>query len=389
MSPIASISPAARSVVPEGPQTVHVDSNVAPPPWAGRMAISGVGMVTPVGLNATASCAALRAGISRIAVIPNFDLPSGDGEPLPVTGGTCDVSVTRQRQGPPRMARLAAHAIAEAIKDAKLPRLARVTLYLGLPAPHPGARILANGLTVARDIRQLLGDSIGVLDMRLFETGRGAALHALHQACLDLSSPPGGDATGAGSLAIVGGVDSWTSIRSLQYLLENGRLRDGDKSTGILPGEAAGFLIVERPERLTARRIKAHAYAISAASGYDATPPLKPNRAGCLSQCLQAIAPAVGPTTPAVPPLIISDLNGERHRANEWMFASMRSGIQNIGLPHWRAADSTGDTGAASGAVSAIWASTAFAKSYAPSPRCIVWGSSDEGLRHAFVMEGA
>ena len=367
-------------------QSLRSEGNTPPPFWTGRIAITGVGLVTPVGLNAPASCAALCARVSRIAELPDFLLPNPDGDPIPVTGGTCPASVTCNRQGPSRLARLANHALAESLNDSRFPRLQRCSLYLGLPAPHPAARVLSYGESVAKDLRQALTGFVESTDLRLFETGRASVLHALHQACLDLSLAPAGQTNGPAPIAIVGGVDSWISLRSLQYLLETGRLRDGDKSTGILPGEAAGFLILERPDHALRRRANIRAHLTAAATAYDPTPLSKPNRAAALAGCFQAIAPAVGPTTPTSPLLIISDLNGERHRAYEWMFASIRSTFHHTGMPHWRGRRHRRHR-RGSGAVSAVWAATAFSKSYAPAPKCVLWGSSDEGNRHCLVLE--
>src|SRR5262249_12149997 len=98
---------------------------------------------------------------------------------------------------------------------------------------------------------------------------------------------------------------------------------------------------------------------------------------------------AVAPNVTDLDLLIISDLNGERQRAYEWMFASVRAPFYHHTTPHWLPSQSIGDAGAVSGAVNCAWAVTALRRGYAQVNEALVWGASDEGAREAIVFKRA
>ncbi|HWD91509.1 MAG TPA: beta-ketoacyl synthase N-terminal-like domain-containing protein [Verrucomicrobiae bacterium] len=346
--------------------------------WRGKLAITGIGLVTPVGLSAAASTAALRAGISRIGDLPGFTVPNAAGEPQPATGAEVPV-VPGNRQGPARLLRLAEQALREAVGDARLSQKQRCALLVGTPGPNPARRTLSYSAVLSQGLERVLAGLVGASRVQLFETGRASALQALRMAAnvLTMENPP--------DAAIVGGVDSLINPLTMRFLQSSGRLREGRKSTGILPGEGAGFLVVETPERAARRGAAILATVEAAAGGVDLTPANKPNRAVVLGRVLRGIADKL--TDPAM--LIISDLNGERHRAYEWMFASTRAPFFHSGTPHWLPSESIGDAGAATGAIDSAWAVTALRRGYAGGSEALVWGASDEGPREAIVFKRA
>jgi 3-oxoacyl-[acyl-carrier-protein] synthase I len=350
--------------------------------WAGRLAISGIGLVTPVGLSAPASLTALRAGISRIAALPSFQVANAKGEPAPMLGAEVP-KVPANRQGPERLARMAEAAMREAVAQARVPRALRdqrYGLFLGTPAANPAGRILAYGPGLAEHLRQVLADLGGSGAVCLCETGRAAALHALRVAARELTREDR-----PLDLAIVGGVDSLIAARTLTFLQANGRLREGRKSSGILPGEGAAFLVLEKSENAARRGVAVLATLETCAGELDPTPFGKPNKAVALTKVFRGVAPTVAEPRP----LLISDLNGERPRAFEWMFASSRASFYHGGMPHWLSSESIGDCGAASGAVNCCWAVGALGRGYAPAREAVVWGASDEGAREAVVIKSA
>ena len=85
---------------------------------------------------------------------------------------------------------------------------------------------------------------------------------------------------------------------------------------------------------------------------------------------------------------IYCDINGERHRADEWGFTAMRLSTAFRDATVYRTAvGSWGDVGAASGALGCVLATQAWSRGYARGPRALVWGSSTTGLRGATVLE--
>jgi len=292
-------------------------------------------------------------------------------------------TIPANRQGPERLVRMAEAAMREAIALARAPRCRkdqRYGLFLGTPAANPAGRILPYGPGLAQHLGQVLVDLVGNVSLRLCETGRASALQALRLAAQELAREEKPI-----DLAIVGGVDSLVATRTLTFLQANGRLREGRKSSGVLPGEGAGFLVIEKIETATRRGVIVLATLETCAGELDSTPFGKPNKAAALTKVFRGIAPKVVEPRP----LLISDLNGERPRAFEWMFASSRAPFYHGGMPHWLSSESIGDSGAASGAVNCCWAVGALGRGYAPSREAVIWGASDEGAREAVVIKSA
>lgn len=346
--------------------------------WTGKLAVTGVGLVTPVGLNAPSSLAAMRAGISRIGDLPGFQILDAKGEPQPVTGGQVPI-LPGNRQGPARLLRLAETALREAVGLGRLSQKHRCALFLGLAAPNSTGRVLPYAASLSQELGNVLGGLVRPTNAQLFETGRASVLQALRMAAgaLTRENPP--------DVAIVGGVDSLISPLTLGILQANGRLREGPKSTGILPGEGAGFLVVEKPEHAAGRGVSPLAFMEAAAGGVDTTPLGKPNRAVVLGRVLRALMDKVASRDL----LVVSDLNGERQRAYEWMFASTRAPYYHSRLPHWLPSESIGDAGAATGSISGVWAVAALRRGHVTAGEALVWGASDEGAREAIVFKRA
>jgi 3-oxoacyl-[acyl-carrier-protein] synthase-1 len=156
---------------------------------------------------------------------------------------------------------------------------------------------------------------------------------------------------------------------------------------GILPGEAAAFLVLEAATR------GGTPLGVLAGTGVTEEPTAgtdEPNQGRGLTAAIRA-ARSVAPL-PYVP-LMICDLNGERYRALEWLLAYPRS-LGDLpwryDLPtcgeFWHPADCLGDTGAASGALDCVWAVEALRKGYALTERVLVWGASEGRLRAAAIL---
>jgi 3-oxoacyl-[acyl-carrier-protein] synthase-1 len=126
------------------------------------------------------------------------------------------------------------------------------------------------------------------------------------------------------------------------------------------------------------------AWLTAAAGALDETPPRQPSKATALTAVLREVGSQLRVPTP----LVVSDLNGERARAFEWMTAFVRGAIPHQSdFRHWNPAESVGDSGAASGAIACVWAATALERGYAREGQALVWGSSDEGAREALLLE--
>ncbi|HEY6867060.1 MAG TPA: beta-ketoacyl synthase N-terminal-like domain-containing protein [Candidatus Eisenbacteria bacterium] len=354
--------------------------------------VTGLGAVSPVGLSAPATCAALRAGIARLGAIETHRVEGPQMEPRPVTGGRVPTEWLagepeeeawpgHERFGamppPPathlvapgaaRLIELARVAAREAWEQAGLAVApVRVTLYLGVDE---------------RDDAQAVGRELGPLAASLVveRTGRAAALTALDRAARDLAAK-------RIECALVGGVDSLVRREILEGLDREGRLRQAGRPGGVTPGEGAAFLVVEREPTARGRgvapivRVLGTAVADEPTAGTD-----EPNRGEGLTRALRAAREAAGPLD--AKPLVVCDLDGDRYRALEWSFADLRAlGDLPGGGEVWHHADCIGDAGAAHNALGLVWAATALERGYARRAAALVWGASAGKTRAATVL---
>jgi 3-oxoacyl-[acyl-carrier-protein] synthase-1 len=367
------------------------------------VSITGLGVVSPVGLSAPTTAAALRAGITRLGPIASSLVDGQAGGEDPATGGRVPLEWL---EGGPHEDEWPGHERFEAaipppehllVEDGveRLLRLATpAVLESWLSTGATGVPPSEFGLFVGIDSeeepdtpeRLLRGitDSLGGFrpeTVSFFAEGRASAIAAAHAAVTAIDA---GEIDGA----IVGGVDSLVRPTTYARLAEAGVIKDPDDNPqGILPGEAAAFLVLDgraQPGRALAR-LEGAAVAAEPTAGTD-----EPNRGEGLTAAIRA-ARSVVPLE--YMPLVICDLNGERYRALEWSMAltrclgdlPWRDDMSTSG-EFWHPADCTGDQGASSGALDFVWAVEALRRNYAVTERVFVWGASDGPLRGAAVV---
>lgn len=337
---------------------------------AAQIVITGRGLITPVGLSTAASCAALRAGVARLQELPAGLVDPASNEEKPVCGGLVPLAELVAEPEAGRVARLAHYALAEALASClgSKPPQGEIGLYLGLDDQEDAVPVLAA-------CRNLLPQA----NAQPFIEGRCAGLLALQAALRALQQ-------GQIAAAVVGGVDSLIRPTVLQRLIEEDLLQSPTNPQGIVPGEGAGFLVLEKAEEAERRGVVPQALLLAAALADEPTAGSEEvNQALGLTTALrQAITEAGGLQAP---PLVICDLNGDRYRALEWSFAAMRTlGHLHGEVPLWHPADCLGDTGAASGLINLLWASEALGKGYARADRALIWGASDNCKRAAAIL---
>ena len=339
--------------------------------------IVALGARTPLGHCFASSAAAVRAELSHAREHPRYR--HGGGEPLL---GHFDEGLDPALAGAERLWGLAQPALRECSQLlADLPAAhRRVGLYLGLPEVRPGF----DDETAARFARLLVEDErqrpAGVSELHRFGHGHAAGLEAFAAAGQCLRR---GDA----ELCIVGGVDSYFEGETLAWLDRDRRLAGTEARSAFVPGEAAGFCLL-----MSTRLCQwAGLPSLSRVMGIGLAREPHPRDAGgvCLGRGLDdALRQAVEALADgAVIEELVGDLNGERHRSDEWGFACLRRGGHYADPTAYRApATCWGDVGAASGPLFAMLACEAARRGYAAGPLSMVWAGSDSGLRAAAVL---
>lgn len=341
----------------------------------GKTHIVAIGARTAVGLAAEVAAAAVRASISRIAEHPTF--VDATGSPL-----KCAVD---PRLGPDmplveRMVVMAQHTLHEAASKLAPPRSTehRARVFVALPECRPGFSISqVEKVTAALAGMALPG--IRVVDLQCLPSGHAGALQALQDA--DRVTRETGD------IAVIVGVDSYFDIETLSWLESERRLARPGVRDGFVPGEGSGAIVLA--SGATCARMKLRSLARLARTGTAQEARSRHSTEGLLGEGLfAAVRNACHGLGEAHVDDLFCDINGERHRSDEWGFAVLRAAaLLRDGADYRSGVTAWGDVGAASGALGCVLAVQAWARGYARGPRALVWGSSDAGSRAAVLLE--
>jgi 3-oxoacyl-[acyl-carrier-protein] synthase-1 len=344
-------------------------------------AITGIGVTSALGAGAAQACAALRAGLGRVAESDLFVVlpldPEGDPEPLmaaPVP------TVNARPRAAERIPSLALPALAESLADAGLRRedVPRASLHLALPgASRPGLGGLDPSLADELCRRGGIPRFGFVTASR---AGHSGVVEAMDSALEFLRKEREG-------YAVVLAVDSLLDRETFRWLDKRDRLKGSRNPEGIAVGEAAVALVVERTRHAEGRgarlwaTVDATGTAREKATIFGDGPGVGDGLTRALRVALQGL-----PAPPA-PAWVLTDHNGERYRAIELGYVINRVNEVFPELRYtWYVADGVGDTGAAAGGLLAARAAHAFACGHAPAGQAMILTSSDDGGRGVLVL---
>ncbi len=342
--------------------------------------ILGVGMSTPLGLDARQSALVLRArklSPDKTGFRDRRGFAIGDARAKRID----DTCVGRARK-----IELAAPALSEAVRGLVGPS-GPLPLFISLP-PRRSEAEEPLGPSFLEELAGRAGVPIALEQSEAIALGHASFAVALSRALAYVASPPPAS-TGARSqgdraprpLAIVGGVDSYHDPAVLAALDKERRLQGEGAWDGFIPSEAAAFLVVGPSG---AGPAYARVLAVATAMERDDEAEEPP-----IGEAATEIARAVAATMRTPIPWALPDVNGENHRIKEWTFVRIRNRerFDDDKTVETRLYDELGDVGAASGAVHAAYACQAFRLGFAPGPQALVTVASDGPTRGAFALE--
>lgn len=333
------------------------------------------GARTPLGTRAAPSAAALRAGISRIKELPQ--LRDRQGNPMYVS---LDGLLPIETMGASRLTAIAQSALHEAceLPSDRHARL-QVPLLLALPEPRPG--VTRSRLDVVAQELRGTAASVDITRVEVFAEGHAAGFMALARAAqlIEQGLPA----------CLVGGVDSYYDPDTLDWLDADKRLAGGDARSAFIAGEGAAFVMVMSPAAAKSLQLLPLAQLLAVAIGQEHKPidgPI-PRVGEGLTQTIRAAIEALPADIQHID-AVICDINGERHRGEEWGFVCLRLGQYFRDPTRYRSpADTWGDMGAASCPLFVSLVIEAAARGYAKGERTLLWSGSDGGRRGAAVLE--
>ncbi len=356
---------------------------------ADAIVVTGAGVLTSLG-QAAQSWAAMRAGFSRIAEREDFHLLGPDEEfDLPSALTAAEAPPAWDGSHPwDRLVELALPALDEALESARLTRrewpAAHVSLCLRTPsggaAPAEMGRYVLEAMWTDGGLPKPRAAAVR------FE-GHAAGAVAIVDAARALRA-------GERTCCVVGGAETFLDPEAVEALDRAFRLRSERSADGYLPGEAAAFVVLETATRAAERGVK----PLATLAGYglaDEPRPLgsdEPCAAEGLCEAIRQTAARAGRGGAAVPPAawVLSDQNGERHRAKEWALAVSRlHEFLDPGLELWHPAENFGDTGSASVPLLTAMAAETFRREAEPARGALLVASSDGPARAGLLLRGA
>lgn len=344
--------------------------------------LTGMGAVSAVGRGAAATCAAIRAQVSRPRKVHSFRVLDGEHQvtvPLtayPVRG------FTEGFHGVGRWLRLARGALADLLKTSALPGRDDLRFWketaLWAVAPEAEAPLFAVPEADPADLRRSLlnplcaGFGLPVDEERFVVIRRGHAgmAEAVTEGLRQL-------ARGDVQRLLIIAVDSYLEPAVLKQLAAANRLKTGERPIGLMPGEAGLCLLLEQPSSAQKRSARVHAQVTAAATGTDpnALSTGRPNTGQELASCIAQVLTRSAPDAPFDCD-VYSDLNGEPWRAREWGGAVVRLhprlAVRKLHLP----CSQVGDTGAASGALGVCMAAQGMERPGPPLPALVISSSA-------------
>lgn len=338
--------------------------------------IIGTGAVTAVGLTAPQTCAAMRARISGFSDVIFLPPPSE-----PVIGAKVPAGRALKKNPSEWLVNLAARAIRECIERIPLNN-GRCALLITLPESyrqHPAITGLA-GKNFLRAVEARLQTRFHQSSTTL-EDGNAGVIKGIALARNLLASDV--------DYCVVGGVDSLLNRGDIDRLNLASRLHDEKNPQGVIPGEAAGFILLSRNTGNSVASPLAQILGLGIGMEQDTVLGERYSTGVGLRKALEMVIKDSGCEERQVS-FRVSDMNGERYRAWESLICSTRFyRTRRERLPVWYPACSIGDVGAAAGALTIIAAVVGIVRGYAPGPIGMCEASSDQGLRAACVLAPA
>lgn len=334
-----------------------------------RARILSVGARGPLGLDARQFALALRAcklapRPIRIGRDPSHDVGS-------VRAACIDDDVW----GFDRLVELGGPALAEAVETAPvvLPEKLRAIVAAPDPRPEPDKRM---GRALLEALGKRAGVSIDLAQSSVVfggHAGFGVALERAVAESLATHQP-----------VVVGAVDSYHDQTALAWLEREHRLHGPLCRDGFIPAEGAAFAVVAAGSSIRGglARIAAIATGVDESDESSDDPRIAVAMTDVVRRATEALPP--GPLE-----WVHIDCNGERHRAKEWSFVTVRlrerfdPEVTRVVRPYLEA----GDCGAATGALVAATLCMAWDVGGAAASRSLVALHADGPARAAFVLE--
>lgn len=333
------------------------------------LAITGTGMVTGVGLNAPASCAAIRCAIDNFQETRFMD-KGGEW----IMGS--EVPLEQPWRGKIKLIKMAAAAINECLTNNKQIAPKSTPLLLCLSEHERKGRVIDDDNQFFLDLQNELGMEFHEKS-RILAEGHVAVAVALKHARQLLQEYNV-------KHVLVAATDSLLVAPTLSHYEENERLLTSQNSNGFIPGDAGAALVVEpvyarQESHLICHGLgfgveKAHVYSEEPLRADGLTSAIKESLrdAGCGENILQ---------------FKITDISGEQYSFKEASLAFSRiDRTKRLEFDIWHPADCVGEVGAGIGVMIIAVLKSACEKGYSKGDHILAHLGNDDGKRSSMIF---
>lgn len=336
----------------------------------GAVAILSSGMVTGVGLDAPASCAAIRVGITGF--VETHFMFAGEW----LIG--CPVPFEEPWRGREKLLRMVVPAIEECLAGLDGTPTQEIPLLLCLAELNRPGRFAGLDDSFLEEVQARLGRRFHP-ESTIIAKGRIGGVDALDRARELLAARR--------PYCVIAGVDTLLVAQTLAAYEAKARLQTGANSDGFIPGEAAAALLVGPVRTLPEPQL------MCVGVGYGTEPAAvdsgEPLRADGLVAAFKEALGHASITLGAVD-CRLTDLSGEQYGFKEAALALTRTlRERKAEFDIWHPADCIGEVGAAIVPVVLAVALAAHRKEYAPGPRFLCHFAADGSERAAMILDYA
>jgi len=334
----------------------------------GALAVLRTGLVTPVGLDAPSSCAAMRGKLANPSPTRFID---SEGEWI--MGHEVPLNMPRHIL-PAKLVTMAAMAAREALQDIELHRWPDIALLLCVAEKERPGRSEGLDDRLLTELQRELGVSFDPRSAVVAHGRVSTAVALTHARTLvyETKLPH----------VLVVAADSLLTWHTLSHYERRGRLIPPTNSNGFMPGEGAGALLLGPAAAGPQLRCTGIGFGVEAAH-VESDEPL---RADGLAQAIKA-AMADASCELHDMDLRIADLSGEHYYFKEAALALTR--VLRRRKPEfdlWHPAESIGETGALAGVAMLALADAACRKAFTAGPAILVQMANDQGQRAAAAL---
>jgi 3-oxoacyl-[acyl-carrier-protein] synthase-1 len=332
------------------------------------VAILRTGLVTSVGLNSPASCAAFRAKLTNPS-----ETRFTDSQGAWIMAH--QVPLEQPWRGLEKLARMAAMAIEEALHGIPKAEWSQLPLLLSVAEPERPGRTDGLDDQLFLDIQAELGTRFAESSAIVAQGRVGVAVAiAQARAMMARTKVP---------RVLVAAADSFLSWQTLSYYEQRDRLLTERNSNGFMPGEAAGALLLGESSGAVGELLCTGFGFAREDAHIDSEQPL---RADGLSQAIKAALAEAGRQMHELD-FRITDSSGEQYYFKEAALALSRTmRVLKEEFDIWHPAECTGEIGAVAGMPVLSAAKDACEKNYTKGPDILLHFANDAGQRAAMTL---